>query len=60
MSIRALIVPCMLLALLTPVADASTKHSKIKRSAKYTHVTGARHFKMKKPKKQKITQHGRH
>jgi hypothetical protein len=57
MSIRSLIVPCMLLTLLTPFADAKTKHSKISRSAKYSHVTGAKHFKMKKPKKQKIKRH---
>jgi hypothetical protein len=59
MSIRALIVPCMLLTLAAPFANAKTKHSKIPRSAKYTHVTGAKHFKMKKAKKQKLNRHGR-
>jgi hypothetical protein len=48
-SIRALIVPCLLLTLLVPGADAKTRHSKIPKNAKYKNITGA--------KKQKLTKH---
>jgi hypothetical protein len=54
MTLRSLIVPCILATLLAPVADAKTHPSHIPRSAKYKHVTGAKHFKYKSPKKQKL------
>ncbi len=57
MSIRALIVPCLLLTL--PVFGANTKarHTDIPKNAKYKNITGAKHFKYKSPKKQKLTRH---
>jgi hypothetical protein len=57
MSFRALLIPCMLLTLLAPFADAKPRHSKIPKSAKYKNVTGAKHFKYKSPKKQKLKNH---
>jgi hypothetical protein len=53
MSFRALLVPCMLVTLLAPFADAKPRHSKISKNAHYKHVTGAKHFKYKSPKTQK-------
>jgi hypothetical protein len=47
----------MLLALLAPFADAKPPRSKIPNSAKYNHITGAKHFKYKSPKKQKLPKH---
>jgi hypothetical protein len=40
-----------------PGADAKTRHSKIPKNAKYKNITGAKHFKYKSPKKQKLTKH---
>jgi hypothetical protein len=57
MSIRTLIVSCMLLALLSPFADAKTRRNKIPKNAKYSHITGAKHFKYKPGKKQKLKSH---
>ena len=58
MSIRKLVIPCLMLALLSPMAEAKHRN-KIPKNAKYTHVTGAKHFKYKQPKKQKINKHKR-
>jgi hypothetical protein len=57
MSFRALIVPCMFLTLLTPFADAKARHSNIPKNAKYKNTTGAKHFKYKSPKTQKLKKH---
>jgi hypothetical protein len=57
MSFRARIVPCLLLTLLTPFADATTRHSNIPKNAKYKNITGAKHFKYKSPKTQKLKKH---
>ena len=57
MSLRALIVPCLLLTLLTPFADAKPRKSNIPKNAKYKNITGAKHFKYKSPKKQKLKKH---
>jgi hypothetical protein len=57
MSFRALMVPGMLLTLLMPSADAKTRHSNIPKNAKYKNITGAKHFKYKSPKKQKLKKH---
>jgi hypothetical protein len=57
MSLRALIAPCLLLTLLTPFADAKTRKSHIPKNAKYKHITGAKNFKYKSPKKQKLKKH---
>jgi hypothetical protein len=57
MTFRVLIAPCILVSLLAPVADAKTHRSHISRNAKYKHVTGAKHFKYKSPKTQKIKKH---
>jgi hypothetical protein len=54
MSIRTLVASCALLTLLTPFADAKPKRSHIPKSAKYKNTTGAKHFKYKAPKKQKL------
>jgi hypothetical protein len=53
MSFKKLIVPCLMLGLLSPLAEAKHKN-KIPKRAKYTHITGAKHFKYKAPKKQKL------
>ncbi len=58
MSIRKLIIPCLMLALLSPLAEAKHRN-KIPRKAKYNHVTGAKHFKYKQSKKQKLQKHKR-
>jgi len=47
-------VPCLLLTLLTPGADAKSRKSHIPKNAKYKNITGAKHFKYKSPKKQKL------
>jgi len=57
MSIRSLLLWYMVLALLVPFADAKPRRSHIPKSAKYNHVTGAKHFKYKAPKKQKLRKH---
>ncbi|MGD0301094.1 MAG: hypothetical protein ABSE86_28775 [Bryobacteraceae bacterium] len=57
MSFRALMVPCLLLTLLTPGADAKSRKSHIPKNAKYKNITGAKHFKYKSPKKQKLKRH---
>lgn len=57
MSFRALIVPCLLVTLLVPGAEAKARHTSIPKNAKYKHITGAKHFKYKSPKKQKLTRH---
>lgn len=57
MSFRALIVPCLLLTLLTPFAEAKARHSNIPKNARYKNITGAKHFKYKSPKKQKLKKH---
>ena len=57
MSFRALLVPCVLLTLLAPFADAKPRHSKIPKNAHYKRVTGAKHFKYKSPKTQKLKKH---
>jgi hypothetical protein len=57
MSFRALIVPCLLLTLLTPGADAKSRKSHIPKNAKYKNITGAKHFKYKSPKTQKLKRH---
>ncbi len=57
MSFRALLIAVMTLTLLTPLADAKPRHTKIPKSAKYKNVTGAKHFKYKSPKKQKLNRH---
>lgn len=49
MSIRKLIIPCLMLALLSPMAEAKHRN-KIPKNAKYKHVTGAKHFKYKQKK----------
>jgi|CZKS01.1.fsa_nt_gi hypothetical protein len=56
-SIRALIVPCLLLTLLVPGADAKARHTNIPKNAKYKNITGAKNFKYKSPKKQKLKKH---
>jgi len=59
MSLRILVIACALL-MLVPMAEARNRRSnKIPKSARYTHVTGAKHFKYKSPKKQKLHKHGR-
>ena len=57
MSIRILIVPGMLLTLLSPLADANNHANRIPASAQYSHITGAKHFKYKPAKKQKLKKH---
>lgn len=57
MSFRAVLIGCMSLTLLSPLADAKPRHTKIPKSANYKHVTGAKHFKYKSPKKQKLNRH---
>jgi len=57
MSIRSLLLACMVLALLVPFADAKSRRSHIPKSAKYNHITGPKHFKYKAPKKQKLRKH---
>ena len=57
MSLNKLIVPCMLLTLLSPIAEAKHRSSRIPKNAKYSHVTGAKHFKYKPGKKQKLKKH---
>lgn len=56
MSIRTLIVACLLLTLLTPFAEAKNRN-RIPKKAKYSHITGAKHFKYKPAKKQKLKTH---
>jgi hypothetical protein len=43
--------------LLVPGADAKTRHSKIPKNAKYKNITGAKNFKYKSPKTQKLKKH---
>ena len=57
MLLRSLIVPCVALTLLAPIAGAKARRNKIPKSAKYTHVTGAKHFKYKPGPKQKLKKH---
>jgi hypothetical protein len=54
MSFKKLIIPCLMLGLLSPLAEAKHRKNKIPKRAKYTHITGAKHFKYKSPKKQKL------
>ena len=56
MSLKKLIVPCMLLTLLSPLAEAKHRN-RIPKSAKASHITGAKHFKYKPGKKQKLKKH---
>jgi len=58
MYLRILAIACALL-MLVPMAEARSRSNKIPKRAKYTHVTGAKHFKYKSPKKQKRGRHGR-
>ncbi len=57
MSIRALIVPLLTATLLASGADAKPRRTNIPKNAKYKNITGAKHFKYKSPKKQKLTRH---
>jgi hypothetical protein len=56
MSIRTLLVPCLLLTLLSPFAEAKHRN-RIPKNAKQSHITGAKHFKYKAGKKQKLKKH---
>ena len=57
MSIRALIVPFLTATLLVSGADGKPRHTNIPKNAKYKNVTGAKHFKYKSPKKQRLVRH---
>ena len=57
MFIRTFFVSCLMLAVMSPLAEAKSHRSHIPKSAKYKHNTGAKHFKYKSPKKQKLPKH---